>query len=116
MVRFIVVLLVVASLIVGIVLISVSERPQFLYQTVVFLFLTTTGLYHYLLKTKQQRPDYFVQLYLLTMVVKMIASGTYLFVMVWGQPNPIPDVVLFMVVYFVFTALEIGFLYRKVNS
>lgn len=116
MVIFILTLLVTAIGIVAFTLTTSYPQPVFLYQTLIFLLLTTAGLYYYLVKTRQQRPDYFVQIYLLTMVVKMIASGIYLFVMVWGQPNPIPDVVLFMVVYFVFTALEIGFLYRKVNS
>ena len=85
------------------------------YQTLIFLFLTTAGLYHFLLKTKQDRPDYFVQIYLLTMVVKIIASSAYLFVMVLGLANPALDVVFFMGVYIVFTALEIAFLYTRVN-
>lgn len=97
-------------------LLGMEKQPEFLYQTLIFLFLATAGLYRFLLKTKQERPDYFVQLYLLTLVVKIIASAAYLFVMVIGQPEPARDVVFFMAVYFVFTALEISFLYRRVNE
>jgi hypothetical protein len=104
---------------IGILVLSLrgmEKQPDFLYQTIIFLFLATAGLYRFLLKTKQERPDYFVQLYLLTLVVKIIASSAYLFVMVVGQPEPARDVVFFMAVYFVFTALEIAFLYRRVNE
>jgi hypothetical protein len=95
---------------------GIESQPDFLYHTLIFLFLATAGLYRFLLKTKQERPDYFVQLYLLTLVVKILGSAAYLFVMVYGHPDPARDVVFFMAVYFVFTALEITFLYQKVNS
>ena len=116
MFKFLITISIVALGILAISLWGIEKQPEFLYQTLVFLFLATAGLYRFLLKTKLERPDYFVQLYLLTLVVKIIASATYLFVMVIGQPDPARDVVFFMAVYFVFTALEIGFLYKRVNQ
>jgi len=93
-----------------------ESPPTFFYQTLIFLFVTTGGLYRFLLKTKLERPDYFVQLYLLTMVVKLIAYSVYLFIMVRSQPQDVAkNIVFFMAVYFVFTALEIAFLYRHIN-
>ena len=116
MLKFLITLSISALIILGLSLWGMEKQPDFLYQTLIFLFLATAGLYRFLLKTKQERPDYFVQLYLLTLVIKIIASSVYLFVMVVGQPEPARDVVFFMGVYFVFTALEIGFLYKRVNQ
>jgi hypothetical protein len=114
--KFLITLSVTALGILALSLFGMDRQLEFLYQTLVFLFLATAGLFRFLLKTKQERPDYFVQLYLLTLVIKIVASSVYLFVMVIGQPEPARDVVFFMGVYFVFTALEIGFLYKRVNE
>lgn len=116
MLKFLITLSVTALGILALSIWGMEKQPEFLYQTLVFLFLATAGLYRFLVKTKLQRPDYFVQLYLFTLVVKILASAAYLFVMVVGQPEPARDVVFFMGVYFVFTALEITFLYNRVNS
>ena len=116
MLKFLITLSLTAFAILAMALWGMERQPDFLYQTLIFLFLATAGLFRFLLKTKQERPDYFVQLYLLSLVVKILASSAYLFVMVIGQPEPARDVVFFMGVYFVFTALEITFLYKKVNS
>ena len=95
---------------------GLESAPEYFYRTVVFLFICTAGLFRFLLRTKQQRPDFFVQFYLATMVVKLIAYGAYLFVVITSlTENAVADVAVFMVVYFIFTAIEIGFLYRQVN-
>ena len=112
--KFILTLSLTAFVFLSLSLWAMETQPEHAYQTLIFLFLTTGGLYRFLLKTKQERPDYFVQLYLLTLVIKIIASSVYLFTMVIGHPDPARDVVFFIAVYFVFTALEIGFLYSRV--
>ena len=95
---------------------GVDILPGYFYQTLIFLFVSTAGLYRFLLRTKQQRPDFFVQFYLATMAVKLIAYGVYAFLMVRNQPEQATgNVVFFMIVYFLFTFIEIGFLYREVN-
>jgi len=94
----------------------IEPLPEYFFRTLIFLFVSTAGLYRFLLRTKQQRPDFFVQFYLATMVVKLIAYGAYMFIVVTSQTeNAVYDVMVFMVVYFIFTAIEIGFLYRQVN-
>jgi hypothetical protein len=113
--KFIITLSAVTLLILSLALWGVEQQPTFLYQTLIFLFLTTIGLYRFLVKTKEERPDYFVQLFLLTLVIKLIASSVYLFIMVQSQAQPAPDVVFFMAVYIVFTGLEITFLYRRID-
>jgi hypothetical protein len=94
-----------------------ESKPEYFYRTLIFLFVGTAGLFRFLLRTKQNRPDFFVQFYLATMVVKLIAYGAYLFVVVTAQTEKtVADVAFFMAVYFIFTAIEIGFLYRQVNQ
>jgi hypothetical protein len=113
--KFILTLSAVTLAILSLALWGIEHQPSFLYQTLIFLFLTTIGLYRFLLKTKEDRPDFFVQLFLLTLVVKLIASSVYLFIMVQSQAEPASDIVFFMAVYIVFTALEIAFLYKRVD-
>ena len=50
------------------------------------------------------------------MAVKLLAYGAYMLGMILqDKAGAAANVVFFMVVYFVFTALEIGFLYRKIQ-
>ena len=117
MTKFLLTLVITALLILAVGQWGLETMPQYFYRTLIFLFISTAGLYRFLLRTKQQRPDFFVQFYLATMVVKLIAYGAYLFVVVTSQTEKaVADVAFFMVVYFIFTAIEIGFLYRHVNQ
>lgn len=90
--------------------------PKFFYPSIILLVVSTAGLYKFLVDTKLNKPDYFVPIYLSTLVVKLIAYGGYMFMMVQLQPERmIENVVFFMVGYVIFTVLETVFLYRFVN-
>lgn len=115
MLKFIITLSLATLLILSLALWGVEQQLTFLYQSLIFLFLTTIGLFRFLLKTKEERPEYFVQLFLLTLVIKLIAASVYLFIIVQSQAEPAPDVVFFLAVYIVYTGLEITFLYRRVD-
>ncbi|HEY3430255.1 MAG TPA: hypothetical protein VGK39_06230 [Cyclobacteriaceae bacterium] len=116
MIKFLITLSLTAFLILAAGIWGIETQPEYFYQTLIFLFLTTAGLFRFLLRIKQQRPDFFVQFYLATMVVKLIAYGAFMFILVRAlSEKAMPDVVFFMIVYFIFTSLEIGFLYRHVN-
>jgi len=116
LIKFLVTLTLTALLIGVIGFWGIETRPEYFFRTLIFLFVSTAGLYRFLLRTKQQRPDFFVQFYLATMVVKLIAFGAYMFLVIRSQTEKAGyDVAFFMVVYFIFTAIEIGFLYRQVN-
>lgn len=116
MIRFL-----VASFIVSLALFAggyfaFETLPRFFYHTPIFLFLSTAGLYKFLLDAKQNKPDYFVPIYLSTLMMKLIAYGGYIFVMVKKQPEmKAENVVFFMSGYVIFTTLETVFLYRFVN-
>jgi hypothetical protein len=93
-----------------------ESLPKFFYHSIIFLFISTAGLYKFLLETKHSKPDLFVPIYLSTLMVKLIAYGGYIFVMVKKQPEmKAENVVFFMIGYVIFTGLETGFLYRSIN-
>jgi hypothetical protein len=89
-----------------------NNLPTFFFQTLIFLSISTSVLYIYLYKF--DKPDFFIQLYLLTMAVKFVAYGAYTFVMILDDKvGAVQNVAWFMIVYLNFTALEIIFLYRQ---
>ena len=119
MIRFILVLLVTGGVLAlsGIVAVQqdiLSGLPSFFFQTLIFLVFSTGVIYVYL--DKAASPGFFVQLYLLTMAVKLLAYGAYNFVVILqDRPGAGENVVFFMIAYGLFTALEIAFLYRKIT-
>lgn len=90
--------------------------PSFFYQTISLLFIGTAGIYFYLADVKKNRPEFFVPLYIATLFAKILAYGGYVLFMVWDDPvQAANNALLFMVTYFIFTALEVAFLYQKVT-
>lgn len=119
MIRFFISLAVATALIAGFVLWGVDEtwfqRPSFFVQTLIFLVFSTGLIYVYLYQAK--KPTFFLQLYLLTMVLKLLAYCAYNFVMILNDKmNAVGNVVFFMITYFLFTVLEIAFLYHKISG
>ena len=93
----------------------ILHPPSFLYETVIFLIVSTGAMYGYLYNVN--KPDFFVQLYLLLMVVKFFLYGAYVyFMIIKDKPGATMNVAFFITLYFIFTALEVGFLYRKISS
>ena len=89
--------------------------PSFFYQTLLFLVFGTTIIYRYLIRV--EKPEFFVQLYLIMMAVKLVAYCTYCGVIITqDKAGAAANVVFFMIVYFAFTALEIGFLFHKISA
>ena len=93
----------------------VSTFPSFFYQTTLFLLFSTVTIFAYLYYV--EKPEFFVQLYLLTMAVKLVAYGTFnVLMIVRDQAGAAVNVVYFMALYVAFTVLEIAFLYRKISG
>jgi hypothetical protein len=119
LIRFFLALLVVSLILIGLVWVAAASQwipsmPSFFFQTAILLVFGTGLLFVYLYKF--DKPDFFVQLYLLTMAVKLLAYGGYNFFMITeDRPGAAYNVIWFMTLYFIFTALEIGFLYRKIS-
>jgi len=119
LIRFFVFLLATALILGGAVWVGHGQgffpMPTFFYQTLMFLLFGTAIIYRYMVRVK--KPDLFVQLYLIMMVLKLVAYAVYCWVMVTqNKAGAGANVVFFLVVYFVFTALEIGFLHQKISA
>ena len=119
MIRFFVVLSVAALAIAGIMMLAIrltwiDALPSFFYQTILFLLFATFVVFRYLYKA--DKPDFFVQLYLLTMALKFIAYGVFNVIVIREDPaGAANNVAFFILIYMVFTALEVVFLYRKIS-
>jgi hypothetical protein len=58
----------------------------------------------------------FVQLYLLTMVVKLVAYASFnLIVILKDRADASANAVFFILAYVIFTGLEVTFLFKKIN-
>ena len=88
--------------------------PSFFFLTLILLLFGTGLIFVYLYRFDRQ--DLFVHIYLLSMVVKLLAYGAYNFFMVMeDEAGAVANVAWFMIVYLIFTVLEIVFLYRKIS-
>jgi len=93
----------------------ISSLPSFLFETTIFLVISTGAMFAYLYRIK--KPDFFVQLYLLFMVVKFFLYGTYTyFMIIKDKIGATLNVTFFIMLYFILTGLEVIFLYRKTSS
>jgi hypothetical protein len=89
------------------------DLPTFLYPTLLLLLISTIIIFRYLHRVKE--PAQFTQLYLLLMVVKLIAYLGYNILMVLDdRKGAAANVLFFLLLYFMFTAIEVAFLYRVV--
>ena len=94
---------------------AIKALPTFLYQSTWLMAFVTCVIFVYLYRLG--KPAHFVQLYLLSMVVKLVASFAFLLLMVLeDRPGAIANTLYFLVVYFLFTTVEIGFLYMKISG
>jgi len=92
----------------------IAQLPTFFYQSLIFLALSTAIIYAYLYNV--DKPEFFVQLYLLMMTVKLIGYGVFLYFMITTDKHGASvNAAFFLVVYFLFTGLEVAFLFRKIN-
>lgn len=90
------------------------ETPTFLMQTTWVVALMTAIIFVYLYRA--DKGAWFVQLYLLSMAVKLLAYFGYNLIVILDDPrNAVANVVYFLSVYVLFTALEIVFLYKKIS-
>jgi hypothetical protein len=117
--RFIITLVLAAAIVWAIVVYGAEQgffqRPSFFGPSLIFVAFSTALIYFYLYTA--DKPAQFVQLYLLTMAVKLLASLAFCFVMISrDKASAVGNVVFFMCAYFLFTGIEIGFLYHRISS
>ena len=117
--RFILTLLLTAGVVVAVVVGMehtglIFEIPTYLGEIVAFLTVTTAILFRFVFRAAS---GVFVQTYLLTMVVKLLGYGAFIFfVILRDRQNAIPNVVVFLIGYLLFTGIEIFYLHRKLRG
>lgn len=93
---------------------GLADLPSFFYETLIFLLFGTGLLFVYLYKF--DKPDFFVQLYLMTMTVKLIFYGVYNYFMITEDADgALANISWFMLLYITFTIIEIAILHRKIS-
>ena len=93
---------------------GIPQVPSFLFETTALVALFTAIIFVYLYRS--DRDKVFVQLYLLSMAVKLVAYFAYVLIIILDDPpGAAANAVYFLLAYTIFTALEIGFLYGKIT-
>jgi hypothetical protein len=93
----------------------IAAVPSFLDETTWLVSFITTIIFIYLYRSG--KGSYFTQLYLLSMAIKLMACLAYNLIMVMEDgPGSIENVLYFLAVYSLFTAVEIAFLYRRISG
>ena len=93
----------------------INALPSFFKEIVIFTVLTTIVIYGYL--NRFLNTSYFVQMFLLSMIIKMIASLAFITLIVFEDKAGVgPNVALFLLLYMLLTALEIVFLYPQISK
>lgn len=115
MVRYLIIMLVVLAALMGAVWFGSQQTwwilPAMWIQVLVFLFIATLIIGFNLVRIRKNQPQVFVQFYLLSIFVKMIAGLAFIFFLVWDNPaEAAPIATLFMVAYILFTSVEVAYL------
>lgn len=89
--------------------------PSAAFEIVVLSVIVTAAVYSILFRTKE--PMLFTNLYLLTIGLKVLLFGVFLFLikLLWAATDLTANAILLMVLYVVLTALEVTALFLKVN-
>jgi hypothetical protein len=118
LIRFIAALLITSFLLAGMTYLVVHGRyleefPSYFWTTLIFLNFSTLIIFFYLIRAGSGT---LIQLYLLTMVLKLFAyCGYNLLIILRDRENAGINVGFFMIAYLIFTTLELVFLYRRIG-
>ena len=91
-----------------------AVAPSYTLAIIFSLAVSTFLIYYFLFK--RSRDAAFTQYYLLSIVLKMLGYGTFVLVIIFtDRAGATGNAVLFLVSYLLFTVLEIGFLFTKID-
>lgn len=78
----------------------------------IFLALTTLAVFYLVESRRKKGAMNFTQVYLITVVAKILVYGIFVVIIILSdRPNASANAIFFLVGYFLFTALEVIFLY-----
>lgn len=96
---------------------SVIARPSYLNATLSILAISTALIFLFLDRTPPRHPLDFVRNFMLSVVMKIILSGVYIFIILRLDPaGAYANVSFFIVTYFLFTAYEVTWFAIKKNT
>lgn len=121
MLRFISLTVLMALIIAGFVMVGSRSgwvaRPSFTNEIIFFTLLSTVGLYTLTVRWFTVRPENFVKIYLGTTVLRILFFGVFIFILIrLDKLGSWRNSTLFLVCYFLFTALEVLVLFFQINS
>jgi drug/metabolite transporter (DMT)-like permease len=120
LIRFAAVLLGIALGVASLMILAVKLAwleylPSYFAQSLAVLTIFTLVIYRYLDRVND--PGTFVQLYLLSMAVKLLAYGAYVVLMIDDdKAGANRNAIFFLILYVVFTAVEVAFLHHKISG
>jgi hypothetical protein len=92
-----------------------ASSPSYPTEIISFLGVSMATIFYFL--NRRLGSPSFVQAYLISITVKMLAYGVFILIIIlMDRMGAIPNVILFMVSYLLFTVVEVGFLFRAVNK
>lgn len=92
-------------------------RPTFSDEILLFLALAHLGLFGFVLRQLDARPEDFVKIYLGSTVLRILFFGLFIFLVLRMDPVSGPaNALFFLVCYFLFTGLEVAALYPIVSN
>ncbi|MFN8890646.1 MAG: hypothetical protein ACK5WF_24520 [Cyclobacteriaceae bacterium] len=96
---------------------GVIASPSFLAVTLLVMMVSTALIFLFLERTHPRQPLDFVRNFMLTVVLKIVLSGFYVFVFLRLDPAAAnANVSFFIVNYFLFTAYEVTWFAIKKNA
>jgi hypothetical protein len=114
--KFIIALAATALVLLGVLQLCIynhwlDNAPSFSRESIALLFITNLIIFYYLNRLSK---DIFVQLYLLSMTLKILAYASFILIIILKNKDGAPaNVVFFLIAYSIFTALEVAFLYKR---
>src|SRR5712675_141297 len=89
-------------------------NPSFLILILTVLAVATWLVYFFIQRTNRED---FIKNYLLTIVLKLLVGGVFIFSLLYiDKPGSDANGILFMAAYVLFTGLEVGFLFKKLDQ
>lgn len=93
------------------------ERPSYSDEIILFLGLAHLGLFLFVVRQLDNRPEDFVKIYLGSTVLRILFFGLFIFLVIRLDAAAGPsNALFFLVCYFLFTGLEVAALYPVVSD
>ncbi|NOS90739.1 MAG: hypothetical protein HOP30_02345 [Cyclobacteriaceae bacterium] len=109
--------LVVMAVTLFLIKVGMIVSPSFLNATLLVMTVSTALIFLFLERTHPRQPLDFVRNFILTVVLKIILSGFYVFVFLRLDPAAAnANVSFFIINYFLFTAYEVAWFAVKKNA